>query len=98
MPRPFSLAKSHGQSEENVCSMFPKTSTLPLIEGDILHHAKLASKVFELCLRHRFGENLCNPLIYGYVLELHYSLLYHVLDEVAFDLNMLQPIMKYRIF
>jgi hypothetical protein len=43
MPGPFSLAKSHGQSEENVCPMLPKTSTLPLSEGDILHHAKLVS-------------------------------------------------------
>jgi hypothetical protein len=28
-------------SEENVYQVLPKTSTLPLSEGDILHHAKL---------------------------------------------------------
>jgi hypothetical protein len=82
-------------SEENVCPVLPKTSTLPLSEGDILHHTKLVPEVFKLHLRQRFGENVCNLLICGYVLELHCSLLYHVSDEVVFDLNMLQPVMKY---
>jgi hypothetical protein len=58
MPGPFSLFKSHGQSEENVCPMFPKTLTLPLSEGDILHHAKRVPIVFVLCLRQRFGEHV----------------------------------------
>jgi hypothetical protein len=64
-----------------------ETSILPLREGDILHHAKLVSEVFKLRSRQRLGENVCNLLICGYVLELHCSLLQHVSDEVIFDLN-----------
>jgi len=64
-------------------------STLPLSEGDILHHAKLVSEVYKLRPRQRLGENVRNLLICGYALELYCSLLYHVSDEVIFDLNVL---------
>jgi len=37
------------------------------------------------------GENVHNFLIFGYVLELTYSLMHHVLDEEIFDLNVIQP-------
>jgi hypothetical protein len=67
--------------------MMLKTSTLPLSKGDILHHTKLVSKVYKLFPKQRLGENAHNLLICGYVLELYCSLLYHVLDEVIFDLN-----------
>jgi len=73
-------------------------STVPLSEGYILHHAKLVSELFKLLLRQRLGENVCNLLIYGYVLELHCSLLYHVSDEMIFDINLLRLVMKYSIF
>jgi hypothetical protein len=72
-----------------------ETLTLPLIEGDILHHANLVSKVYKLFLRERLGENVHNFLIYGYVLEIYCSLMYHVSDEVIFDLNVLRLVMKY---
>jgi hypothetical protein len=73
------------------------TSTLSLSEGDILHHAKLVSDVYKLLPRQRLGENVHNLLIYGYVLELYCSLLYHVSDEVISNLNVLRPVMKYWI-
>ena len=75
-----------------------ETSTLPLSEGDILHHTKLVSKVYKLRPRQRLGENLHNLLICGFVLELYCSLMYHVSNEMMFDLNVLQPVMKYWIF
>jgi hypothetical protein len=90
MPWAILLSQVTWPYEENVCPMLPKTLTLSLNEGDILHHTKIVLKVFKLLLRHRFGENVCNLLIWGYVLELHCSLLYHVSDEVVFDINMLR--------
>jgi len=74
-----------------------ETSTLPPSEGDILRHSKLVSKLYKLHSRQRLGENVCNFVICGYVLELHYSLLHHVSDEVIFDLHVLQPVMKHWI-
>jgi len=56
-----------------------KTSTL--------HHAKLVSKVYKLHLRQRLDENVRNLLIYGYVLELQFSLLHHVADEVLQEVS-----------
>jgi hypothetical protein len=35
------------------------------------------------------SQMIYNLLICGYVLELHYSLLYHVSDEMIFDLKLL---------
>ena len=71
------------------CLLDAETSTLPLSEGDILHHAKLVSEVFKLHSRQRLGENVRNLLISRYIMELHCSLLHHVSDEVIFDLNMI---------
>lgn len=62
-------------------------STLPLTQGGILHHTKLVPKVYKLCFRQKLGENVSYLLVRGYVLELHCSLLHHVLDEVVFDLQ-----------
>jgi hypothetical protein len=59
-----------------------QTSTLPLSEGDILHHAKLVPEVNKLRSGQRLGENVCYLLICGYVLKLHRFLLHHVSDEV----------------
>jgi hypothetical protein len=67
------------------------TSTLPLSEGDILHHDKLVYEVYKLFLRQRLGENVRNMFICGYVLKFYCSLLYHVSDEMIFDLNVLRP-------
>jgi hypothetical protein len=64
---------------------------------DILHHVKLVSKVLILYSRQRLGENARYLLIYGYVLELHYSSLHRVLDVMVFDLYMLQIVMKDKI-
>jgi len=75
-----------------------ETSTLPLNEGDIMYHTKLVSEVYKLFPRQRLGENAHNILICGYVLELYCSLLHHVSNEVIFDLNVLQHVMKYWIF
>jgi hypothetical protein len=96
----MNVLSSFGQiSMTNLGKCMPdvETPTLPLNEGDILHHAKLVSKVYKLLPRQRFGENVHNFIICGYVLELYCSLLYHVSDEVIFDLNVRRPVMKYRI-
>jgi hypothetical protein len=47
-----------------------KNSTLPLNEGDIMHHAKLVLEVNKLHFGQRLGENFYYILIYGYVLPL----------------------------
>jgi hypothetical protein len=94
---PFSLGQI---SITNLGECLPdvEISTPPISKGDILHHAKLVSEVFKLLSRQRLGENVFNLPICGYVVELHCSLLHHVSDDVIFDLNMLQPVMKYWIF
>lgn len=69
--------------------MLPQISTLPLNEGDILHHAKLVPEVKKLHHGQRLGHNVRNLLIYGYVLEPNCSLLHHVSDEVISNFNML---------
>jgi hypothetical protein len=66
-----------------------QTLTLPLSEGDILHHTKLVLEVNKLRSRKRLGENILYLLISGYVLKLHCSLLHHVSDEVIFDLKLM---------
>ena len=73
--------------------MLAQTSTFPLSEGDILHHTKLVPEVYELCPGQRLGQNVCNLLICRDILELNHSLLYHISDEMIFDLNMLRPVM-----
>ena len=96
----FPLVKSAWSIWENVYPMLltRETSTLHISKGDILLHAKLIYEVYKLCLRQRLGENVHNLIICGYVLELYFSLLYHVLDEVIFYLNVLRPVIKYYIF
>jgi hypothetical protein len=74
-----------------------QTSTLPLSEEDILHHSKFISKEDKLALYQGFGENVCNLLICGDVLELDCALLNLVSDEVIPDLNMFRPVMEYWI-
>jgi hypothetical protein len=72
-----------------------------------LQHSLLVRKVFSttpsLFLKKTnlpfkgFGENVCNLLICGDILELDCSLLDPISDEVIFDLNMLGPVMEYWI-
>ena len=61
-----------------------ETSTLLLNKGDILHHTKLVLEVYKLRSRQRLTENVCYLLIYGYLLELHYSPLHHRKDMYLF--------------
>jgi hypothetical protein len=75
-----------------------RTINTPSQRGRLLYHANLASEVYKFCLRQRLGENVHNFIICGYVLEIYCSLLYHVLDEVTFDISMLRLVMKYWIF
>ena len=50
-----------------------KTSNLLLNEGAIMHHVKIFSEVCKLHPGQRLSENVCNLLLYLYVLEVHYS-------------------------
>jgi hypothetical protein len=77
--------------------MLPLASTLPLSEEGILHHSKPVYGEKKLPFLQRFGQNICNLLIYGNILKLHFSLLDPILDEVVSDLNMLGPVMEYWI-
>jgi hypothetical protein len=74
-----------------------QTLTLPLSEEGILHHSKLASEEDELALYQGLGEDVCQLLICRNILELDCSLQHHVPDEMVFDLNVLQIIMKHWI-
>jgi hypothetical protein len=71
------------------CLLEEKHHTSLSTRVDILYHAKLVSEVLILHSKQRLGENVCYLLICGYVLELHSSSLYHVLNVMVFDLYML---------
>ena len=72
--------------------------TLPLTRGGILHDAKLVLELYKHCFGKGLGENVSYLFIHRYVLEIHFSLLRHVVDEVVFDLNILRSVMKHCIF
>jgi hypothetical protein len=72
-------------------------SILPLSEEGILHHSKFVSEEHKLPFNQGFGQNICNLVVCGNKMKLHYSLLDPISNEVVFDLNMLGPIMEYWI-
>jgi hypothetical protein len=90
----------HTSRHLDLCgSNFPilQKSTLPLSEEGILQHSKFVPEEYRLPFNQGFGQNVCNLLICGNILKLNCSLLYPVSDEVIHDLNMIVPVMEYRI-
>ena len=71
-----------------------QTSTLLFSEEGVLHLSKFVSEENKLPFNQGFGQNVCNLLICGNILELDCSLLDPVLDEVIYDLNMLGSVME----
>ena len=64
-------------------------SSLPLARD----HSKLVSEVLRLHL----GQHIRELLICGNILELHNSLLHHIMDTVVFNLSVLGLVMEHRI-
>jgi hypothetical protein len=66
-----------------------QTLTLPLSEEGILHHSKLVSEEDKLALDQWLAETFCQLLLCRNILELNYSLLHPVSNEVVPVLNVL---------
>ena len=74
-----------------------QTSTLPFSKEGIIHHSQLIFEEDKLPFHQGLGENVCNLLIYGNILELDNFLLDPVLDEAIFDFIMLGLVMEHWI-
>ena len=68
-------------------------SSLPLVRD----HSKLVSEVLRLHLGQWLGQHICDLLICGNVLELHNSLLHHIVNILIFDLYVLGLVMEHWI-
>jgi hypothetical protein len=71
-----------------------QTLTLSLSEEGILHHSKLVYEEDELSLDQELGENVFQMLLCRNILELNFSLMHTVSDEVVHNLNMIWPVVK----
>lgn len=63
------------------------SSMLPLNERGVLNKSKLVPEVYKLRIGQRLCKNISNLLISRNIMELHGSLLHHVMNEVVLDLN-----------
>ena len=63
--------------------------TLPLSEGVVLSHTKLASQLHKLSQWQWLGQDISYMLARGYVLKLYNFSLDHVSDEMVFHVKML---------
>jgi hypothetical protein len=71
------------------------SASLPLSREVLLDYTKLVSEVLKLHMRQRISQHICNLLICANILELHNSLLYHVMNVVVLDLNVIHFIVEH---
>ena len=71
------------------------SASFPLSREVLLDNTKLVSEVLKLQVRQRLSQHICNLLICDNILELHISLLYHVMNVVILDLYVLRFIMEH---
>ena len=69
-------------------------STLPPSEKGGMHQPHLITEEHKFSLHRCFRKDVCNLLIYGNILELDYSLLDPVSEEMISDVDMLGLIME----
>ena len=62
-----------------------------------MRDSKLVPEVLKLHLGQRLGQHIRDLLICGNVLELHSSLLHHIMDILVFDLYELGLVMEHWI-
>ena len=76
---------------------YPHWPSISLPKERDLHHPKPFTEVCKLHSRQRLGKDICNLLICGDILELHFSLLIYVSNIVIYDLDMFGPVMEHKV-
>ena len=71
--------------------------TLPLTEESVGHNSHHAPEANMLALRHGLGENICHLVISRHICQSNCTSLNPVSDKMVPDLDMLRPVVKYRI-
>ena len=72
-------------------------STLPLTEECVFHHSQLLYELDILPSTQSLRENVSHLLICQNILQTNNTSLNIIPDEVISNLNVLRPVMKYRI-